>query len=167
MTGARPGSAQTVVLTASLTAGNEPVPPASPLIPFFDTTHSFGAGTITVDPSARTVSYSFRMYNLPGTVTGGIFVGGPGPAGVIVVSFAPPVPASVVLNNISDDVCYEIPAIAFDGTASAAAFVLRPELGIRPADDLLQAILSGNAYVAARPVERPDGEIRGPLVPKK
>ena len=119
-----------------------------------------------MDPSARTVSYSFRIYNLPGSVTSGIFVGGPGP-GVIVVSFAPPVPASVVLNNISDDVCYEIPAVAFDGTAGAAAFVLRPELGIRTADDLLQAILGGHAYVAARPVAGPEGEIRGPLVPKK
>ena len=101
MTAARPGSAQTVVLT-SLTVGNSRA--AGRLIRF-SIPHSFGAGTITVDRSRGPCPIPSGC-NLPSNVTGGIFVGGPGPAGVIVVSFAPPVPASVVLNNISDDVCY-------------------------------------------------------------
>jgi len=84
-----------------------------------------------------------------------------------VVNFGPPLPASVVLNNISDDVCYEIPAFAFDGTVRETEFVPRPELGIRSADDLGQAMLKGNAYVIVGSAAKPDLDIRGSLVPRK
>jgi hypothetical protein len=158
-------SAQTVAFTASLTIGNEPAPPGD--IPFFDGTRPFGTGSVTVDLTARTVAYSLRVFNLPAGVTSQIRIGVPGSAGRVIVNFAPPVPASSVLNNIADDVCYEIAAYAFDGTASATDLVLQPELGMRSADDVLQAIVNGRAYVSAGAAGKPEPDIRGRLVPKK
>jgi hypothetical protein len=164
MAAATPAAAQTFVLTASLTSGNEPASPGTSLIPFFDTTRPFGSATMTVDLSTRTIAYSISVFNLPGNVTSQIRLGAPGTAGLVVVDFARPMPASVVLNNIADDVCYEIASFAFDGSVTETGFVLRPELGIRSADDVLQAMLKGNAYLSARAASSPDVEIRGPLV---
>jgi hypothetical protein len=162
---AAPVSAQTVAFAASLTSGNEPAPPGN--IPFFDNTHPFGSGTVTVDLAARTVKYSLSVFNLTGAVRSEIRVGAPGAAGAVVVNLAAPVPASVVLNNIADDVCYEIGAYAFDGIAAAAQFVLQPELGLRSADDVLRAIVDGKAYIRAGVAGKPESDIRGQLVPKK
>ncbi len=47
-----------------------------------------------------------------------------------------------------------------------AEFVLRPDQGIRSADDLFQAILGGNSYVNVHSQVNPGGEVRGQLTLK-
>ena len=74
-------------------------------------------------------------------------------AGPVVVNFAPPVPAS---NDFG-----------FSGTVKDTEFLLRPDQGIRSADDMFQAIIGGNAYVNVHSSVNPGGEIRGQLVLKQ
>ena len=54
----------------------------------------------------------------------------------------------------------------FSGTVKDTEFLLRPDQGIRSADDMFQAILGGNAYVNVHSAVNPGGEIRGQLVMK-
>src|SRR5262249_56147976 len=111
-------------------------------------TGAFGTATVTVHMNARTVTYRVDVFNLPSGVTAShIHVGAAGTGGPVVVNFAPPVPAS---NDF-----------AFSGTVQDTAFVLRPDQGIRSADDMFQAILGGNAYVNVHSAVNPGGEIRG------
>ena len=46
-------------------------------------------------------------------------------------------------------------------TVAFSAFVLRPDQGIRSADDMVQAILGGNSYCNVHSTVNPGGEIRG------
>lgn len=142
---ARPVSAQTVVMTATLTGANEtPFPGLN--------TGAFGSATITVNLTARTVTYAVQVFNLPSGVTAShIHVGAVGTAGPVVVNFAPTVTSS---NDFS-----------FSGVVADTAFVLRPDQGIRSADDMFQAILGGNSYVNVHSSANPGGEIRGQLIP--
>ena len=71
----------------------------------------------------------------------------------MVVTFAPPVHAS---NDFS-----------FTGTVKDTEFILRPDQGIRSADDMFQAILGGNTYVNVHSDVNPGGEIRGQLTIKQ
>ena len=50
------------------------------------------------------------------------------------------------------------------GTVKDTEFILRPDQGIRSADDMFQAILGGNSYVNVHSAVNPGGEIRGQLV---
>ena len=144
---AAPASAQTFTLTAELHGGNEPPAPGI-------NTGAFGSASVTVDMRARTVTYRVDVFNLPSGVTAShIHVGAVGTGGPVVVNFAPPVPAS---NDF-----------AFSGTVKDTEFLLRPEQGIRSADDMFQAILGGNSYVNVHSAVNPGGEIRGQLVLKK
>ena len=144
---AAPASAQTFTLTADLHGGNETPAPGI-------NTGAFGTATVTVDMRARTVTYHVDVFNLPSGVTAShIHVGSAGTGGPVVVNFAPPVPAS---NDF-----------AFSGTVRDTEFILRPDQGIRSADDMFQAILGGNAYVNVHSAVNPGGEIRGQLVMKK
>ena len=141
---AAPASAQTVVLTANLSGANEPPIPGI-------LTGAFGSATITVNLTARTVTYAVTVFNLPSGVTAShIHVGAVGIAGPVVVNFAPAVTSS---NDFS-----------FSGTVQDTAFVLRPDQGIRSADDMFQAILGGNSYVNVHSSANPGGEIRGQLI---
>ena len=139
-------SAQTFTLTAQLNGANE--------TPAALNTGAFGSATVTVDMNARTVTYKVDVFNLPSGVTAShIHVGAAGTGGPVVVNFAPPVPAS---NDFG-----------FSGTVKDTEFVLRPDQGIRSADDMFQAILGGNAYVNVHSSVNPAGEIRGQLVLKQ
>ena len=73
-----------------------------------------------------------------------------GTSGPIVVNFAPPLTAS---NDFT-----------FTGTVKDTEFTLRPDQGIRSADDMFQAILGGNSYVNVHSAANPGGEIRGQLL---
>jgi hypothetical protein len=139
-------SAQTFTLTAQLTGANE--------TPAALNTGAFGTATVTVNMNARTVTYRVDVFNLPSGVTAShIHVGAAGTGGPVVVNFAPPVPAS---NDF-----------AFSGTVKDTEFLLRPDQGIRSADDMFQAIIGGNAYVNVHSSVNPGGEIRGQLVLQK
>ena len=139
-----PASAQVVVLKATLTGANETPAPGI-------NTGAFGTATVTVDTTARTVTYSVQVFNLPsGVIASHIHVGAAGTAGPVVVNFSPTV-------NSSND-------FTFSGTVADTTFVLRPDQGIRSADDMFQAILGGNSYVNVHSSVNPGGEIRGQLI---
>jgi hypothetical protein len=139
---ALPAAAQTFTLAATLTGAGE-VPPLN--------TGAFGSATVTVDMGARTITYRIDVYNLPSGVTAShIHVGAIGTNGPVVVNFAPPVPAS---NDFG-----------FSGTIRDTDFILRPDQGIRSAEDALQAIIGENSYVNVHSAVNPAGEIRGQLV---
>ena len=70
----------------------------------------------------------------------------------MVVNFAVP-------TNASND-------FGFAGTVAFSAFVLRPDQGIRSADDMVQAILGGNSYCNVHRAVNPGGEIRGQFILK-
>lgn len=137
-----PAAAQTFTLKATLT-GAEQDPAVN--------TGAFGSATVTVDVGARTLTYRVEVFNLPSGVRAShIHVGAAGTSGPVIVNFAAPVPAS---NDFS-----------FTGTVPGAEFVLRPDQGIRSADDAFQAILGGNSYVNVHSDVNRGGEIRGQLV---
>ena len=139
--------ADTFVLTAALTGSEETPPPGL-------NTGAFGSATVTLDTSARTVTYRVDVFNLPSGVTAShIHVGGVGTAGPIVINFAPPV-------NASND-------FAFSGTVPESQWIQRPEQGIRSGDDIIQAILGNNTYVNVHSTVNGGGEIRGRLVLKQ
>jgi len=145
---AAPASAQVFTLTANLTGEGEATQTANGI-----NTGAFGDATITIDMGARTVAYNVRVFNLPsGATASHIHVGAVKTAGPIVVNFAPPVSAS---NDFG-----------FSGVVRDADFLLRPEVGIRSADDMFQAILGGNSYVNVHSSANPGGEIRGQLTVK-
>jgi len=138
---ALPASAQTYTLTATLSGGSE--------VPIIGT-GAFGTATVVVDLGARTVNYRVDVFNLPSGVTAShIHVGPPGFAGPVVINFAPPTTAS---NDF-----------AYSGTVRDTEFVLAPNLGIRSADDMFQAIIGGNSYVNVHSQVNGGGEIRGQL----
>jgi hypothetical protein len=141
---AAPASAQTFTLTANLSGANEPPIPGI-------NTGAFGDSTVVVDMTARTVTYTVRVFNLPSGVTAShIHVGAVGTAGPTVVNFAPALTSS---NDFS-----------FTGTVKDTEFTIRADQGIRSADDMFQAILGGNSYVNVHSSVNPGGEIRGQLV---
>jgi hypothetical protein len=145
--GAAPASAQQFTLTATLTGANETPAPGI-------NTGAFGNATVVVDMTARTVTYTVNVFNLPSGVTAShIHSGASGTAGPVVVIFAPPV-------NSSNDFTYT-------GVVPDTAFSLNPASGIRSADDMFQAILGGNSYVNVHSTVNPGGEIRGQLILKQ
>ena len=138
-------SAQVYTLTATLTGGGEATSIANGV-----NTGAFGDATVVLDVGARTVSYTVRVFNLPSGVTAShIHVGAPLTAGPVVINFAPPTTAS---NDFS-----------FSGVVRDTEFLLRPEVGIRSADDMIQAIVGGNTYVNVHSSANPGGEVRGQL----
>ena len=143
---ATPASAQTYTLTASLNGANE--------TPAAINTGAFGTATVIVDLGARTVTYTVDVFNLPSGVSAShIHAGAAGTSGPVVVNFAPPVPAS---NDFR-----------FSGVVKDTEFVLRPDQGIRSADDMFQAIIGGNSYVNVHSSVNGGGEIRGQLILKQ
>ena len=138
-------SAQTFTLTATLTGQGEATQTANGI-----NTGAFGSAVVQVDLTARTVRYDVQVFNLPSGVNAShIHVGAALTPGPVVVNFAPPA-------NASND-------FSFCGTVQDTAFLLRPDQGIRSADDMFQAILGGNSYVNVHSAVNPGGEIRGQL----
>jgi len=138
-----PASAQTFTLTATLTGAQETPAPGI-------NTGAFGNATVVVNMGTRTVTWAVNVFNLPSGVTAGhIHVGAVGTPGPTVVNFSVPTTAS---NDF-----------AITGSAQDTEFTLRPEQGIRSADDMFQAILGGNSYVNVHSAVNTGGEIRGQL----
>lgn len=143
---AAPAAAQSFTLTANLAGSSETPAPGL-------NTGAFGDAIVIVDLTARTVTYTVRVFNFPSGVTvSHIHIGAAGTAGPVVINFAPPVTAS---NDFG-----------FTGTVKDTEFSLQPNLGIRSADDMFQAILGGNSYVNVHSAVNPGGEIRGQLILK-
>jgi hypothetical protein len=137
-----PVSAQTFTLTANLHGGEE--------TPAVIVTGAFGTATVTVNMTTRTISWVVDVFNLPSGVTAGhIHVGAPGAGGPTMVNFTVPSPAS---NDFR-----------ISGSATESGITLRPDQGIRSADDAFQAILGGNTYVNIHSAVNGGGEIRGQL----
>ncbi len=146
---ALPASAQSFTLTAKLTGAGEATPTANGI-----NTAAFGDATIVVNMTARTVTYTVNVFNLPSGVTAShIHVGAEGTPGPVVVNFTVPTSSS---NDFS-----------FTGTVQDTAFILRPDQGVRSADDMFQAILGNNSYVNVHSAVNPGGEIRGQLILKQ
>ncbi|MGE3957095.1 MAG: CHRD domain-containing protein [Vicinamibacterales bacterium] len=144
--GAASAQAQVYTLTASLTGSEE--------TPNGVNTGAFGTATITLDVSARSLTYRVDVFNLPSGVTAShIHVGGVGTTGPVIVNFAPPISAS---NDF-----------AYSGTVPEAQWVMRNDQGIRSGDDVIQAILGGNTYVNVHSTANAPGEIRGRLTLKQ
>ena len=138
--------AQTLTFTATLSGSNEAPPVAA--------TGAGGFATVTINVAAQTVEWVVDVYNLPSGVTAGhIHAGGAGVAGPVVVNFTVPV-------NASND-------FRIAGTARATDVVARQAQGVNSFEDLIQAIMTGNAYVNVHSQVNPGGEIRGQLVQKQ
>lgn len=140
---AAPASAQTFTLTATLSGAAETPAPGL-------NTGAFGNATVVVNMGTRTVTWTVDVFNFPSGITAAhIHVGATGTAGPVVVNFAVPETAS---NDFR-----------IAGSATGDDFTLRPDLGIRSADDMFQAILGGNSYVNVHSAVNRGGEIRGQL----
>ena len=140
---ATPASAQTFTLTASLNGGGETPAPGI-------NTGAFGLATVVVNLTKRTVTWDVDVFNLPSGVTAGhIHVGAAGTPGPTVIGFTVP-------TNASND-------FSITGSAADTTFTLRPDQGIRSADDMFQALLGGNTYVNVHTTVNGGGEIRGQL----
>ena len=138
-----PASAQNFTLTATLTGAQETPAPGI-------NTGAFGNATVVVNMRTRTVTWTVNVFNLPSGVTAGhIHVGAVGTAGPTVINFTVPTGAS---NEFT-----------IAGSAADTTFTLRPDQGIRSADDMFQAILGGNTYVNVHSAVNGGGEIRGQL----
>jgi hypothetical protein len=138
---AAPATAQTFTLTANLHGGEE-----TPVV----VTGAFGTATVTVNMATRTIDWIVDVFNLPSGVTAGhIHVGAVGAPGPTMVNFTVPSPAS---NDFR-----------IAGSATESGITLRPDQGIRSADDAFQAILGGNTYVNVHSAVNGGGEIRGQL----
>jgi hypothetical protein len=149
---AAPAAAQSFTLTATLTGTGEATATGTNTTGGVNT-GAFGDCRIVVDMGSQTVNYSVSVFNLPsGVVASHIHVGAERTAGPVVVNFAVP-------TNASND-------FGFAGTVAFSAFVLRPDQGIRSADDMVQAILGGNSYCNVHSAVNPGGEIRGQFVLK-
>jgi hypothetical protein len=137
-------SAQVIVATATLGGGEE-----TPIL------LSGGSATaeVAVDISAKEFAITLRVFNIPTTTTAAhIHVGGKGVAGPVVVDFPN------IAGRLGD----------FTTTFRVGEAAFRPSaaIGINSIDDVIQAVMTGNAYVNIHTTTNPGGEIRGQLVPK-
>jgi hypothetical protein len=140
-----PAGAQTFTATLS---GGEETPPVL--------TGAAGTVEVSVDTVNREFSVTLRVFNIPSnapTTASHIHVGPKGPAlsGPVVVDFIG------VAGRTGD--------FALTFRVGQAQFHARPDNGIDTLDDMIQAILNGNAYVNVHTTAHPGGEIRGQLVP--
>lgn len=133
-------SAQT--LTTTMTGGEE--------VPVVNT-GMVGTAEVSVDAANREVAVTLNVFNVPtATSAGHIHVGPAGIAGPVVLNF----PAGVV-GRTGD--------FAMTFRLGERDFVPRPAQGINTIDDIIQAIVLGNAYVNIHTTQNPGGEIRGQL----
>lgn len=145
MASAVSAQAQVLTFTAQLSGSNEAPPVAA--------TGAGGNATVTLDLGAQRGTYVVNAFNFPSGVTvSHIHAGGPGVSGPVVINFAPPTPAS---NDF-----------AFSGTFGPSDVIARQPQGVNSWEDLVQAIMTGHAYVNVHSQVNPGGEIRGQLVLK-
>lgn len=141
------GSATAQTFRTTLTGGEETTPVL---------TGAAGTAEVSIDAAAREFAVTLRVFNIPSaapTTASHIHVGpkGPGISGPVVLDFVG------IPGRVGD--------FALTMRVGQAQFHARPEIGIDTIDDLIQAILNGNAYVNVHTTRNPGGEIRGQLVP--
>ena len=140
-----PASAQIVNMSATLSGGEE--------TPAIVLTGAVGTVEASIDTEAREVSVTLRVFNIPGTAptTAGHFHVGPkGAGGPVVLNF----PSSIAGRTGDFTMTFRL---------SASNFVARPAQGINTIDDMIQAMVAGNAYANVHTTANPGGEIRGQL----
>jgi hypothetical protein len=137
-------SAQVVVATATLGGGEE-----TPIL----LSGAAGTAEVAVDTVAREFVVTLRIFNVPTTTTAGhIHVGSRGIAGPVVIDF----PGCA--GRLGD--------CATSFRVGQAAFRPNAAIGTNTIDDVVQAVLNGNAYVNIHSTTNPGGEIRGQLTIK-
>ena len=135
-------SAQVVTLTTTMNGGEE-----TPVL----NTGMVGTAEVSVDIAEREVAVTLNVFNVPTATTAGhIHVGAAGIAGPVVLNF----PAAVVGRTGDFSMTFRL---------GERDFVARPAQGINTLNDVLQAIVNGNAYVNIHTTQNPGGEIRGQL----
>ena len=145
--GSTEASAQLVDMVATLSGSAEtPAPGVN--------TGASGTAMVQVDIEAEELSVALRVFNLPSPTTAAhIHIAPPGHAGPVVLDF--PLPTGRT-GDISVD-------FRLRGSA------LRPQaaIGILTMTDVIQAILTGNAYVNVHTQANGAGEIRGQLTVRR
>jgi hypothetical protein len=142
MLSAQPASAQTISMVATLTGGEE-----NPAV----LTGAVGTAELDIDPVAREINVTIRVFNLPaGSTAGHIHAGPRGVNGPVVVDF--PVPTG----RTGDF------SLAFRVGPNS----MRPNatVGVITFDDVIQTITGGGGYVNIHSSANPGGEIRGQLM---
>lgn len=138
-----PASAQVVTMTATLSGGEE-----TPLVVL---TGAVGTIEASIDATNREIAVTLRVFNIPGTTTAGHFHVGPkGVGGPVVLNF----PSSIAGRTGDFSMTFRL---------NDANFVARPAQGINTIDDMIQAMVAGNAYANVHSSANPGGEIRGQL----
>jgi hypothetical protein len=138
---AQSASAQTISMVATLTGGDENPPVL---------TGAVGTAELQIDPIAREIEVTIRVFNLPtGSTAGHIHAGPRGVNGPVVVDF--PIPTG----RTGD----------FGLTFRVGPNSMRPNAGVGVVsfDDVIQTITGGGGYVNIHSTTNPGGEIRGQL----
>lgn len=139
--------ADTVVVRAYLSGGNEVPPPAT-------ATGAHGRAVVTVDRAAGRITFRVDVFNLPTGLTGAhIHVGPAGSNGPIIFDMRP------TALGISND-------FALEGSWTAGDLRPNAATGINSFDDAVMAIAAGVTYVNVHTQANPGGEIRGQLCPE-
>ena len=139
-----PGLAQSVSVVAVLNGGE--VTPNPPL------TGAVGAAAFEVDLTGGVATFDIAVFNLPSAIRSAhIHLGGPGVVGPMLFDLRP------VPGQTGDFVIH--------GTLDGTNITARPDLGIRDAQDALQSMIGLTLYLDIHTEARPDGEIRGMLIP--
>jgi CHRD domain len=139
---AQSASAQTISMVATLTGGDENPPVL---------TGAVGTAELDIDPLAREIAVTVRVFNLPtGSTAGHIHAGPRGINGPVVVDF--PIPTG----RTGD----------FSLTFRVGPNSMRPNatVGVVTFDDVIQTITGGGGYVNIHSTTNPGGEIRGQLM---
>ena len=140
-----PASAQVVTLKATLSGGEE--------TPAVVVTGAVGTVEASVDTEAREISVTLRVFNIPAgspTTAGHFHVGPRGGGGPVVLNF----PSSIAGRTGDFTMTFRL---------GAANFVARAAQGINTLDDMIQAMVAGNAYANVHTTTNPGGEVRGQL----
>ena len=137
--------AQTVTMHATLSGGEE--------TPAVVLTGAVGTVEVAIDATNREVAVTLRVFNIPegaATTAGHFHVGAKGAGGPVVLNF----PSSIAGRTGDFTMSFRL---------STASFVARPAQGINTIDDMIQAMVAGNAYANVHTTVNPGGEIRGQL----
>jgi hypothetical protein len=140
-----PVSAQVVTVRATLNGGEETPAPVL--------TGAVGTVEASIDATAREIAVTLHVFNIPGagaTTAGHFHVGPRGVGGPVVLNF----PSSIAGRTGDFTMTFRL---------NESSFVARAAQGILTIDDMIQAMVAGNAYANVHTTTNPGGEIRGQL----
>ena len=141
MLSAASASAQTISMVATLTGGEENPPVL---------TGAVGTAELEIDPVAREIEVTVRVFNLPtGSTAGHIHAGPIGVNGPVVVDF--PIPTG----RTGD--------FALTFRVGQGQVRRTPAVGVLDIEDVIQTIVGSGGYVNIHSTTNPGGEIRGQL----